>query len=174
MPSLLKSIHLELGISEALLAKNRLSPSEEPPLEKLEVVTIDFEGKPFILLSSCARAWRAMSTTAASERVNLQPFSGFRSYLYQKQLIKRHLNNGRPLDDILTQIAIPGFSEHHTGRAIDIYTDDHAVLEEAFEKTAAFDWLTENAARFFFRLSYPRDNSHGIIFEPWHWYYTGE
>jgi D-alanyl-D-alanine carboxypeptidase len=83
------------------------------------------------------------------------------------------LKNGRPLDDILTHIAIPGFSEHHSGRAVDIHEDGHTVLEEEFEKTQAFAWLRENAARFGFRLSYPRGNDQGIIYEPWHWYFTG-
>ena len=32
-----------------------------------------------------------------------------------------------------------------------------------------YAWLKDNAARFRFRLSYPRDNPHGIAYEPWHW-----
>ena len=75
--------------------------------------------------------------------------------------------------DILTHIAIPGFSEHHTGKAIDIHANGHPVLEEAFEKTEEFMWLSKNAASFGFRLSYPRANTLGIIYEPWHWFYTG-
>jgi LAS superfamily LD-carboxypeptidase LdcB len=42
-------------------------------------------------------------------------------------------------------------------------------LNEAFEKTQAFEWLIENATRFNFRLSYPRKNNMGIVYEPWHW-----
>jgi hypothetical protein len=26
------------------------------------------------------------------------------------------------------------------------------------------------AGRHGFRLSYPRDNPHGVIYEPWHWF----
>lgn len=101
------------------------------------------------------------------------PFSGFRSYIHQKNLIDKHLKNGRKLEDILTHIAIPGFSEHHSGRAIDIHAKDRPILGEDFEKTDAFAWLTKNADRFGFRLSYPRANALGIIYEPWHWFYTG-
>ena len=30
-------------------------------------------------------------------------------------------------------------------------------------------WLRTNAPRFGFHLSYPRNNPHGIGYEPWHW-----
>ncbi len=73
----------------------------------------------------------------------------------------------------MTHIAIPGFSEHHSGRAIDIHTKGKNILDEEFESTEEFIWLSKNAAQFEFRLSYPRSNSFGIIYEPWHWFYTG-
>ncbi|HPF74253.1 MAG TPA: D-alanyl-D-alanine carboxypeptidase family protein, partial [Xanthomonadaceae bacterium] len=63
----------------------------------------------------------------------------------------------------------PGFSEHHSGNALDIGTPDEPPAEESFENTAAFDWLCENAPNFGFQLSYPRNNPHGIVYEPWHW-----
>lgn len=173
MDKALLEIHDALGITEQHLSSNRLSIHQQPRLEELQVVDIDFEGKPFILTSSAAQAWLDMKATAQSEQITLMPFSGFRSYLHQKNLIERHLRNGRKIEDILTHIAIPGFSEHHSGRAIDIHTSGRAVLEEEFEATDAFDWLTKNASRFHFRLSYPRANPQGIIYEPWHWFYIG-
>lgn len=115
-----------------------------------------------------------MKDVAQEDQVRLKPFSGFRSYLHQKSLIERHLKNGRQIESILTHIAIPGFSEHHSGLAVDIHADGVNTLEEEFELTKEFLWLKEeNAARFEFRLSYPRNNDQGIIYEPWHWYYTG-
>ena len=36
----------------------------------------------------------------------------------------------------------------------------------------AFKWLTKNAARFHFKLSFNKDNKH-IDYEPWHWRYEG-
>lgn len=78
------------------------------------------------------------------------------------------------MEDILRVNAAPGFSEHHTGRAIDIGTVDSPVLEEEFENTSAYRWLQANAQRFGFQLSYPRGNAAGIIFEPWHWCYHPE
>ncbi|MBT8145423.1 MAG: D-alanyl-D-alanine carboxypeptidase family protein, partial [Gammaproteobacteria bacterium] len=63
------------------------------------------------------------------------------------------------------------FSEHHTGRALDLNTDGCAVLQEEFENTSAFQWLMAEAQSFGFILSYPRDNPWGIVYEPWHWCY---
>ena len=67
--------------------------------------------------------------------------------------------------------APPGFSEHHSGRALDLSTEGFAPLEEAFERSEAFKWLCGNGGRFGFTLSYPRGNRYGIVYEPWHWLY---
>lgn len=171
MEKLLLEIHQQLGITSKHLELNQLSLQKQPDIKHLEIVDIDFEGKPFLLISPAAKAWLQMREEALQKDIFLMPFSGFRSYLYQKSLIEKHLKNGRVLEDILTHIAIPGFSEHHSGRAIDIHAKDKPLLEEEFENTVEFKWLIENAAQFGFRLSYPRSNSYGIIYEPWHWYY---
>ncbi len=173
MDKLLIGIHEVLGIQEQHLENNRLSFQQQPPMEELRVVELDFEGKPFVLSSPAARAWIQMRQAALDDGIALLPFSGFRSYAHQKILIERHLKNGRRIEDILTHIAIPGFSEHHSGRAVDIHAEGNPVLEEEFERTDPFVWLMECANQFEFRLSYPRGNSLGIIYEPWHWFYTG-
>jgi D-alanyl-D-alanine carboxypeptidase len=173
MSEKLKEIYEALGIRELHLQANRLAFHAQPPLEELEVVDIDCDGKPFILISSAARAWREMKAAAHADAISLMPFSGFRSYIYQKSLIERRLNEGRILEKILTHVAIPGYSEHHSGRAIDIHAAGRPVLEEAFELTDSFAWLSTNASKFNFRLSYPRGNELGIIYEPWHWFYEG-
>ena len=55
------------------------------------------------------------------------------------------------------------------GRVVDLTTPGYAALEEEFENSAAFEWLSRNAVEHGFHLSYPRDNPHGIAYEPWHW-----
>lgn len=169
----LNEIYRSLGIEEKHLKMNRLSFQKQPSIDNLKIVDLDFEGKPFVLALEAATAWIKMKSAAQQENIILMPFSGFRSYLHQKGLIERHLKNGRPLENILTHIAIPGFSEHHSGRAIDIHAKDRAILEEAFEQTLEFNWLLKNASFFGFSLSYPRSNAYGIIYEPWHWLYSG-
>jgi D-alanyl-D-alanine carboxypeptidase len=72
-------------------------------------------------------------------------------------------------------VAPPGHSEHHTGWALDLGDADapETDVEPSFEKTKAFSWMTENASRFDFELSFPRDNVQGVSHEPWHWRFVG-
>jgi D-alanyl-D-alanine carboxypeptidase len=110
-----------------------------------------------------------MRQAAADEGVSIHLISAFRSLEYQQQLIERKIQNGQSIDTILAVNAAPGFSEHHSGRAIDVGTPNCDALVEAFEHTEAYAWLQRRAAEFGFSLSFPRDNPHGIAYEPWHW-----
>ena len=73
------------------------------------------------------------------------------------------------MEQILRVSAAPGYSEHHSGRAVDVTTPGCAPLTGEFESTAAFAWLAAHARDFGFVLTYPRDNRYGVIYEPWHW-----
>ena len=99
--------------------------------------------------------------------------SGYRSIDYQARLIRKKINAGQSVSEILAVNAAPGHSEHHTGRAIDIATPGSRPLTEEFEGTEAFRWLTKYAAEYGFSMTYPRDNPGGFIYEPWHWAKTG-
>lgn len=169
MKETLSEIYEELKIDSIKISEYKLARCEQPALSDLEIVEIDFEGRPFILASGAARAWRLMRDAAKLDSVFFEPLSGFRSYVYQKHLILRKLDRGLSLEQVITETAIPGFSEHHSGRAVDICTDGVYKLTEDFEGTSAFRWLAGNAGRFGFKLSYPRNNGWDIVYEPWHW-----
>ena len=110
----------------------------------------------------------------AANGVNMFPVSAFRSLEYQANLLSRKIDRGMDLEEILHVSAAPGYSEHHSGCAIDIDAGKGEPLEESFEDTDVFAWLTAHATEFGFRMSFPRDNPHGIAYEPWHWTYTTE
>jgi hypothetical protein len=84
-----------------------------------------------------------------------------------------NLERGIGIESILQVNAAPGFSEHHSGRALDIGCPGYAHLEEEFEQSPAFAWLQRRGGEFGFRMSFPRNNSIGVLYEPWHWYYEG-
>jgi D-alanyl-D-alanine carboxypeptidase len=121
------------------------------------------------LVSPAARAWRSMQAAAMRDGVVLEAISGYRSHDYQLGIFERKLARGLSVEEILTVNAAPGYSEHHSGRALDIGTLDEPPAEESFENTAAFAWLRGNAGGYGFVMSYPRGNPHGIVYEPWHW-----
>lgn len=65
-----------------------------------------------------------------------------------------------------------GYSEHQLGATVDLITTGMNGELDGFEKTKAYEWLTLNAHRFGFVLSYPKNNSY-YVFEPWHWRFVG-
>lgn len=66
-----------------------------------------------------------------------------------------------------------GYSEHQLGTTIDFTTTKLGANNSTFEKTPEYKWLTENAYKYGFILSYPKGNSY-YIFEPWHWRFVGK
>lgn len=126
-------------------------------------------GRPIELEPRAADAWVRMREEALRDGVTLEPLSGFRSVARQREIIERKLGAGETIEVILRTMAAPGYSEHHTGRAIDIGTPGQPPLTTLFAGTAAFRWLEAHGASFGFHLSFPRDNPHGITYEPWHW-----
>jgi D-alanyl-D-alanine carboxypeptidase len=156
-----------LGINEAACAACQLPPQDEAA--DLVQGEPDLFGRTQYMTPATATAWHRMREQARSDRVTLHLISAFRSVDYQCRLIEQKLADGRTLPEILRVNAIPGFSEHHTGRALDLGTDEVEPLTLAFEQTPAFDWLTRNAHRFDFHMSFPRDNPFDIDYEPWHW-----
>jgi D-alanyl-D-alanine carboxypeptidase len=158
-----------LGIAPALLAGRVLTLC--PEAEQLRVVQRDEDGREHRLEPAAAAAWLRLRDAAAADGVRMHLVSAFRSFDYQVELIRRKLALGLAIADICRASACPGYSEHHTGRAVDIDTPDGPGLSERFELTEAFGWLLRNAAAHGFALSYPRGNAAGYIYEPWHWLY---
>ena len=127
------------------------------------------DGRILRLTPSAARAWRNMQAAAAADGATLLPLSAFRSVARQRTIIRRKLARGQRIEEILRVSAVPGCSEHHTGRVLDLGAPGHLSLEAAFARTPEFRWLKRHALKFGFHLSYPRNNRQGIAYEPWHW-----
>ena len=138
----------------------------------LQSVGRDSSGRDARLVPAAADAWHAMRRAAEGDGVELMLISAFRSLSRQRTILRRKVDSGVPWADILAVSAYPGFSEHHTGRAIDVGAPGCESLAESFERTRQFEWLVANAGRFGFALSYPRGNPSGIAYEPWHWLFN--
>ena len=120
-----------------------------------------------------AARWQQMVTAASEDGIRLLIVSGFRDFEYQAGLIRRKLEADEDIIDVLKVNAAPGFSQHHTGCAVDIATPGSRPLTEEFETSEAFGWLTAHGEEFGFSMTYPRDNAWGFIYEPWHWALNG-
>ncbi|MEP6906832.1 MAG: M15 family metallopeptidase [Pseudoxanthomonas sp.] len=159
-----------LGLDEAYGEHRTLDLVAEPLV--LALAGFDRYRRPLWLDSEAARAWHLMQRAAYGDGIVLDAISGYRSHDYQLGIFERKLARGQTVEQILTVNAAPGYSEHHSGNALDIGTPGMPPAEESFETSPAFDWLTAHADQFHFRMSYPRDNVHGIVYEPWHWYFA--
>ena len=160
-----------LGIDETEYAERTgLELVAEP--DWLAFAGFDRYRRPLWLHIDAARAWLRMREHAQRDHVLLEAISGYRSHDYQLGIFERKFARGLSLDEILVVNAAPGFSEHHSGLALDIGTQDEPPAEESFERTAAFAWLRDHAGEHGFVMSYPRDNPHGIVYEPWHWRFS--
>ena len=138
--------------------------------DDLVSIGLDMLGREQRMERRAAAQWHAMVAAAGKEGVVLGAISGFRSFDYQRQIIERASSRlGLTLEQITCVSALSGFSEHHTGRAMDIGTPGFPALTEEFEQTPAFHWLTKRARDFGFWMTYPKGNPFGIIYEPWHW-----
>lgn len=113
--------------------------------------------------------------------------SGYRPYVYQEKLFNKKIDNlvkeGLKLEEAIkkasTVVARPGTSEHQTGLAIDLTSDNLAgeqdPLIEVFGETEHGKWLNLYAHHYGFILRYPKDKTHitKITYEPWHYRYVG-
>lgn len=168
---MLRELHEELGIP-ADYGRQGGPPAYDEAGDLVDVGP-NLVGRMQRLTPEAAAKWQSMVAAAEADGVMLMIVSGFRSYEYQAALIRKKINAGQVITDILEVNAAPGHSEHHTGLAIDIATPGSRPLTEEFEESEAFRWLQANAERFGFTMSYPRGNPEGIIYEPWHWAMNG-
>ena len=96
-----------------------------------------------------AIAFRAMARAADKAGIDLRVRSGFRTFAKQLKLYKAYRKGDGNL------AARPGFSNHESGRALDLYITDYKVYE----------WLAGHAAKYGFHRT--------VSGEPWHWEYLG-
>ena len=149
-------------------------PYDVAPPEKLVPITSDGKIK---MRPSAAEKFKQMQAAAQADGVTLVAVSAFRTTQAQSELF--FSVKEQRVEDAVKRAKVsapPGYSEHHTGYAIDI-GDGHAPathVEPEFADTAAFKWLQQNALKYSFELSFPPNNEQGVSYEPWHWRFVGD
>ena len=112
------------------------------------------------LLPAAAAAVELMVADAQAAGIALMPLSGFRSVEDQTYLffnVKAQRGESPTVRAAVS--APPGYSEHHTGYAVDFGdgTRPETHVEITFEETPAFAWLQQQASRYNVEMSFPRD-----------------
>ncbi len=128
-----------------------------------------YQGLGIYVDSGAAEAFVRMADSAAADSVRLTVQSGYRSPRYQRKIIVKRMREGKSFAEVARYVAPPGYSEHHTGRAMDVVC--RGGVKTAFAASVCYPWLKENASRFGFYETYPEHSPDGIPWEPWHWTY---
>lgn len=146
----------------------RLNPSDVADVTQLVRIPDEycFDDYRIYVDPQAQETFVRMAEAAKGEGIGLIVDSGYRSAAYQGKIISRRLHVGETFERITRFVAPPGYSRHETGRAIDMVPSD-----AGFAHTDTYRWLKENAGRFNFVETYPRDTTGLIPWEPWHWEY---
>ena len=131
--------------------------------------SLTFESYRIYVLPETKEALLLMSTQARKDSVFLIVDSGFRSVGFQKRIIKNRLEAGEEYQKIISYVAPPGYSQHHSGLAVDFVPS-----EAMFAKTKEYLWLKTNAGDFGFHETYPEDTTGFIPWESWHWTFDSD
>ncbi len=160
-----------LGIPADYAAKHHLRL--QPEAQHLVQAPRDVYGRKVEMVAPAAAGLKRMFAAAARDGVRLETVSGFRSFAYQTHLVREKLRRGMSITKALEINAVPGYSEHQTGCAIDLTTPGVPAADVSFGDSKAFRWMQQHAAEYGFHLSFPRGNEYGYEYEPWHWRYIG-
>lgn len=169
-----EKLALNFGSDLVLLNKDYYLPSSFVPMD-LREVSVN-KNKSIELPSHVADHVEAMFADAIADGVVIYLASGYRSYDYQEGIFSRRVaNNG--FDEAQTVVAIPGQSEHQTGLAIDVTSENMGFgLDQTFDQDPTYEWMMENSYKYGFILRYlkGREDETGYIYEPWHYRYVGD
>ncbi|MBQ4068733.1 MAG: D-alanyl-D-alanine carboxypeptidase family protein [Lachnospiraceae bacterium] len=144
---------------------NRVSDDFEP--EELVTVYGEFQATP-----DTKAAFDKMKEDMEAIGLQLHIVSSYRSVSYQKGLFNTFAKrDGEEAADKYS--ARGGFSEHCTGRALDV-SDNPSDLD-VFAESESGKWVYENAYKYGFILRYPEGSEDitGYMYESWHISYVG-
>jgi len=154
-----------------LVDKERALPSDYEPsdLAALQNASYRINRNDLSLRTVAAQSLEQMARAARSEGLTLVASSSYRSYEYQVNLFARHSRNmGEAAASMVSARA--GHSQHQLGTVIDF-----GSITNEFANTREGIWLSANAARFGWSLSYPQgfEQITGYSWESWHFRYVG-
>lgn len=116
-------------------------------------------------------ALKKLVAAAKADKVTLTPTTIFRSAARHAAIIDYKRNSGQTPAQIYYTSSAPGYSEHHTGLAVD-FSPNNA----SFAKTKAYSWLVKNASKYGWKQSHTEAYAQktGTQAEAWHWRFEGE
>ncbi len=138
----------------------------------LENISTEYARSGMSLVNYAKDAFEDLAKAAKKEGMSIIAMSSYRSYKYQYNLYNKYkAQDGEEVAD--TYSARPGYSEHQTGLAVDVYNGKESFTN--FENAKEFDWMQKNAYKYGFILRFPKNKTKetGYDYESWHYRYVG-
>ena len=164
---------------ELLVLVNREHRLPDAWLNRVRLVRVtNGLGRDFTLEEETAESFEALRRCLAGEGIRIELDSADRS-VEEQQRIAEELAARYGAEYYLRYAAVPGFSEHHTGLALDICpVVDGRVIddnEEMCRQEEIFARIHARLPEFGFILRYPagKEAVTGYAAEPWHLRYVG-
>lgn len=143
---------------------------EPPRLSKIPARNRYFDSRLMQIHQSVAPYLEGLLNEGGQSGQEIYVYSAYRSFDEQQELKGQYaVTYGEGANKFS---ADQGYSEHQLGTTVDLITLGIGGILEGFEKTDEYKWLSENAYKYGFVLSYPKNNLY-YIFEPWHWRFVG-
>ena len=147
--------------------------------EKVEIITVkDAWGDDIKVEKQAYEKYLELKSALEQEQVYIELDSCYRSVAAQQELWDRWTRE-KGIDYVRTYVAVPGYSEHHTGLVLDICikVDGELVYEneDMIAQREIFAKIHAKLADYGFILRYleNRDDITGYAYEPWHLRYVG-
>lgn len=140
------------------------------PNNLVSVSIDDTNGEEIKLNGEAYKAFKQMKADMNKEGLDIVINEGYRSYADQEALCDYYRNLYG--DNYVSKyVALPGFSEHQTGLAIDI----SSTSVRTFANSKEFSWMLDNAYKYGYILRYDSIFMEDTQFnsEPWHYRYVG-
>ena len=125
--------------------------------------------------------YKKLAKELKDEGITIKLDSSYRSVSEQQALWDDwSADPEKGIDYVKKFVAVPGFSEHHTGLAIDICLKKYGKLiydnDEMIAEKAIFKKIHSKLAKYGFILRYlkGREDSTGYTYEPWHLRYIND
>ena len=140
--------------------------------ENLENINTQYALSNMKLVDYAKESFEKMAKDARKENLKIIAMSTYRSYSYQVDLYNRYKKkDGQEAADKYS--GRPGFSEHQSGLAVDVYNGKEDYTN--FESTKEFTWMKDHAHEYGFIIRFPKgkENETGYQYESWHYRYVG-
>lgn len=167
------------GIDYLVLVNKEHKLPENWEKEITIVKYVDSQGWDVETEEKAYEAYQKLHDALAEEDIHVDLDSAYRSVAEQERIVQDFTEKYGE-DYVKQYVAVPGYSEHHTGLALDLYLNidgqDVYENEDMVQYPEVWAKIHEKLPEYSFILRYleGKEDVTGYSYEPWHIRYVGD